>query len=46
MVFPLQNTTCDDTGVYTVEAENTVGKAVADFDVSVKGNLLFLSIII
>ena len=33
----IKNTTLDDTGLYTVEAENTVGKAVAEFDVNVKG---------
>lgn len=32
----IKNTTLDDTGLYTVEAENDVGKAVADFEVNVK----------
>lgn len=34
----IKNTTLDDTGLYVVEAENKVGKAVAEFDVNVKGN--------
>lgn len=38
----IKNTTLDDTGLYTVEAENTVGKAVAEFDVNVKGKTLTL----
>ena len=35
----VKNTTLDDSGVYTVEAENTVGKAVADFQVNVRGQI-------
>lgn len=33
----IKNTALDDTGLYTVEAENKVGKAVAEFDVNVRG---------
>ena len=35
----VKNTLPDDTGVYTICAENVVGKAEADFDISVKGNV-------
>ena len=37
----IKNTMLDDTGMYTVEAENTVGKAVADFEVNVRGESYF-----
>ena len=33
----VKNAMLDDTGLYTVEAENVVGKAVADFEVNVQG---------
>lgn len=35
----IKNTTQDDTGVYSVVAENTVGKAEASFDINVRGNV-------
>lgn len=33
----IKNAVIEDTGVYTIVAENVVGKAVADFEVNVKG---------
>ena len=33
----VKNTLPDDTGVYTICAENVVGKAEADFEINVKG---------
>lgn len=38
----LKNALLDDSGVYTICAENVVGRAEADFDVKVKGMLEFL----
>ena len=35
----------DDSGLYTVEAENVVGKAVADFEVNVQGKLYYTKVI-
>ena len=34
----IKNATIKDSGVYTITAENVVGKAAADFEVNVKGN--------
>jgi titin len=33
----VKNCNPDDTGVYTISAENVVGKAEADFEINVKG---------
>lgn len=33
----IKNAVIEDTGVYTIVAENIVGKAVADFEIYVKG---------
>ena len=33
----IKNATVKDTGVYSINAENSVGKAAADFEVNVKG---------
>lgn len=33
----IKNAAIEDTGVYTIIAENVVGKAVADFEVNIKG---------
>ena len=37
----VKNTMLDDSGLYTVEAENVVGKAVADFEVNVQGKISY-----
>ena len=41
----VKNTMLDDSGLYTVEAENVVGKAVADFEVNVQGKLYYAKVI-
>lgn len=38
----VKNAMLDDSGLYTVEAENVVGKAVADFEVNVQGNKIII----
>lgn len=36
-ILTVKNTVLDDTGLYTICAENVVGRAEADFEISVKG---------
>ena len=36
-MLTVKNATLEDTGVYSVTAENVVGKAQAEFDVAIRG---------
>ena len=36
-ILTIKNATLEDAGVYKITAENIVGKAEADFDITVKG---------
>jgi titin len=39
-MLTVKNATLDDTGVYAITAENVVGKAEAEFDVAIRGQLM------
>lgn len=41
-ILTIKNTMPDDTGIYTISAENIVGKAEADFEINVKGKVYLM----
>lgn len=43
-VLTIKNANASDSGVYSIMAENVVGKAMADFEVSIKGRLYIMLI--